>query len=401
MIIIRDYSFLRSLKYSYLIALLLGLFSMSANAHEIEVGAEQTGMYLPLLYGKNVAIVANQTSMVGDEHLVDLVKSKGINIQKVFSPEHGFRGKSSAGETIKDGKDLATGLPIVSLYGKNKKPTSEQLQGIDVVVFDIQDVGARFYTYISTMTYVMEACAENNIEMIILDRPNPNGHYVDGPILDPKFKSFVGMHPIPVVHGMTIGEYAQMVNGEGWLANGVKCNINIIKCKKYTHKTRYSLLVNPSPNLPNDVAIALYPSLCFFEGTSVSIGRGTDKPFQVVGAPFFEKTNYSFVPKENEGAKNPKYEGETCNGYDLSEIGKLYASDTYGLNIFWLIDAYNNASNKSDFFTSYFNLLAGTDKLQKQVKQGLTEKEIKQSWESGLLKFKQIRRKYLLYKDFE
>lgn len=400
MIIVRDYSFLRSLKYSYLIALLLGLFAISANAQDIEVGAEQTGKYLPLLYGKNVAIVANQTSMIGNQHLVDFVKSKGVTIQKVFSPEHGFRGKSSAGETIKDGKDLTTSLPIVSLYGKNKKPTKEQLQDVDVVVFDIQDVGARFYTYISTMTYVMEACAENGVEMIILDRPNPNGHYVDGPILQPKFKSFVGMHPIPVVHGMTIGEYAQMVNGEGWLANGVKCNINIIKCKGYTHNTRYSLPVKPSPNLPNDAAIALYPSLCFFEGTTVSIGRGTDKPFQVVGAPFFAKTNYSFVPKENEGAKNPKYEGETCNGFDLSQIGKVYASETVGLNIFWLLDAYSKAPNKSNFFTSYFKLLAGTDELQKQVEQGFTEEEIRKSWQVGLVKFKEIRSKYLLYKDF-
>lgn len=375
----------------------------------IKTGADQTSKYLPLLKNKNIAIVANQTSalqvlqraevspnVMGSElvthHLVDyLYNYNDINVQKVFAPEHGFRGKADAGEAIADGKDIKTGIPIISLYGKNKKPSQEQLNGIDLVVFDIQDVGARFYTYISTLHYVMEACAEAGIPVIVLDRPNPNGHYIDGPVLEPEHKSFVGMHPVPVVYGMTIGEYGQMINGENWLANGIQCDLNVIPLENYTHKSPYSLPIKPSPNLPNDTSINLYPSLCFFEGTNVSAGRGTDKQFQIYGSPFLEKTGFSFTPQANEGAKYPKYKGEICFGEDLSSYEHLYS-----LNLSWLIKAYKR-SPKKDFFNAFFTKLAGTQKLQQQIEQELSEEEIKASWKEGLDNFKKVREKYLLY----
>lgn len=367
----------------------------------IEVGAEQTVMYLHQLTGKKVGIVANHTSMIKNTHLVDSLLTLKVNVVKVFSPEHGFRGDADAGEKVTSNIDKKTGLPIVSLYGKNKKPTAEQLKDLDVVIFDIQDVGARFYTYISTMSYVMEACAESNKELIILDRPNPNGHFVDGPILEEKFKSFVGMHPVPLVHGMTIGEYAQLVNGEGWLANKVKCKISIVKVKNYDHNYAYKLPIKPSPNLPNMSSVYLYPSLCLFEGTPISVGRGTELPFQVLGHPKIKSDRYSFTPKSVAGAKSPKLEGELCHGYNLSFFGEEYMKGKGGLNLFWLIDIYTNFPTKEGFFTEMFNLLAGTDKLQQQIKDGKTEQQIINSWQPGLKEFKQIRKKYLLYKDFE
>lgn len=375
----------------------------------IKTGADRTDQYLPLLKNKNIAIVANQTSVLQvlqraevspnvmgskqvTHHLVDYLHNyEGINVQKVFAPEHGFRGKADAGEAIADGKDVKTGIPIISLYGKNKKPSPEQLKGIDVVVFDIQDVGARFYTYISTLHYVMEACAEANIPVILLDRPNPNGHYIDGPVLEPEHKSFVGMHPVPIVYGMTIGEYGQMINGEQWLANDLKCDLTIIPLENYTHQSTYSLPVKPSPNLPNDVSINLYPSLCFFEGTNVSAGRGTNKQFQVYGSPFLEKSDFSFTPQPNEGAKHPKHKEKMCFGEDLSASERLA-----NLNLSWLLKAYQQ-SPKKDFFNSFFIKLAGTKKLQQQIEQGLSEKEIKASWQQGLNDFKKIREQYLIY----
>jgi uncharacterized protein YbbC (DUF1343 family) len=372
----------------------------------IIVGANQTETYLPLLKGKRVGVVANQTSVIFKNdgrqktndgnytHLVDSLLALRVDIKKVFAPEHGFRGTADAGEVVKDGIDTKTGLSIVSLYGSNKKPSAEQLKGLDIVVFDIQDVGARFYTYISSLHYVMEACAENNIPVLILDRPNPNGHYIDGPILEKEHKSFVGMHPIPVVHGMTIGEYAQMTNGEKWLEKGIQCNLKVIPIKNYKHSLNYSLPIKPSPNLPNYKAINLYPSLCFFEGTNVNAGRGTEMQFQVFGSPFLNPLTYQFkyTPKPNEGAKHPKHENKLCYGKDLTKSKNLDA-----INLEWLISAYNNTKNKNEFFNDFFTKLAGTKKLQEQIEKGFTEAQIKATWQEDLEAFKKIRAKYLIY----
>ena len=362
----------------------------------IVVGANRLNSYLPLLKNKRIGIVANQTSVIFKDanytHIVDSLVSLNINIQKVFAPEHGFRGKADAGELIKNGKDAKTGIDIISIYGKNKKPSAGQLQGLDIVVFDIQDVGARFYTYISSLHYVMEACAENNIPMLILDRPNPNGHYIDGPVLEPAHKSFVGMHPIPVVHGMTIGEYAQMINGEKWLNNGIQCNITIIKCENYSKQTQYSLPIKPSPNLPNDQAINLYPSLCFFEGTTISAGRGTEMQFQIFGAPHLPITDFSFIPKPNEGAKYPKHENKICYGDDLRKTKRLDV-----VNLKWLLKAYNSSSKKETFFNNFFTKLAGTTKLQQQIISGISHQEIRDSWLEGLHSYEEIRKPYFLY----
>src|SRR5690554_679241 len=363
---------------------------------QILMGADQFDVYSKYLEGKNVAVVANQTSFLQNEnqHLVDFLISKDIEITKVFAPEHGFRGTADAGEHVKDGIDSKTGIPLISLYGNNKKPTQEQLKNVDIVIFDIQDVGARFYTYISTLHYVMEAGAEAGIPVMVLDRPNPNGHYIDGPILEMKHQSFVGMHPIPVVHGMTIGEYAQMINGEGWLKNKMKCDLVLIEMKNYDHKKPYSLPIKPSPNLPNDQSINLYPSLCFFEGTFVNAGRGTDMQFQVFGAPSLPAAQFPFTytPQSNEGAKDPKFKGQLCYGKDLRQHPPLDK-----LNLEWIIEVYEADGRKSNFFTSFFTLLAGTEQLQQQIEQGLSASEIRDSWKDGLDGFRQIRAKYLLY----
>jgi uncharacterized protein YbbC (DUF1343 family) len=370
---------------------------------EIVTGAEQFSRYAPLLKNKKVAVVANQTSFLQNEkqHLVDFLLAKKIAVKRVFAPEHGFRGTADAGELVKDGVDSKTGVPLISLYGNNKKPSQEQLKGIDVLVFDIQDVGARFYTYISTLHYVMEACAEAGIAVIVLDRPNPNGHYIDGPILEKEYQSFVGMHPVPIVHGMTIGEYAKMVNGEGWLKDKAKCDLIVIDMQNYTHQTAYSLPIKPSPNLPNDQAINLYPSLCFFEGTFINAGRGTDMQFQVFGAPSLPASKYTFefTPKSNEGAKEPKFKNQLCHGMDLRKEPRLNK-----INLEWLIDAYNANGNlpagkagKKDFFNSFFVKLAGTEKLQQQIEQGLSAEEIRETWKEGLAGFMKIREQYLLY----
>ena len=369
-----------------LFSLLLSVLSYS----QIKVAAKRTNIYIPLLKQQKIAVVGNQSSRIKDIHLVDSLLTLGIDVVKVFSPEHGFRGTADAGVKIEDGIDVKTGIPIVSLYGKNKKPYAEQLAGIDILLFDIQDVGARFYTYISTLHYIMEAAAENNIKVIVLDRPNPNGHYIDGPIREKGFESFVGMHPIPIVHGMTIGEYAQMINGENWIST--KCDLKVIKMKNYTHNMSYDLPIKPSPNLPNARSVNLYPSLCLFEGTTVSIGRGTDYPFQQFGAPYLE-SNYSFTPKSGEGSKSPKHENKECFGTDL-RFQDNYLTE---INLNWLIEAYNNCPDKEKFFNNFFDKLAGTDKLKKQIITGKTAKEIKVSWKEGIKEFKEIRKSYLLY----
>lgn len=391
-----------SLKSLILIAALFTFSPSFAQLDSLKVGAEQTELYLPLLSHKKIAVVANHSSMIGGIHLVDSLLNAKIKIKKIFCPEHGFRGEADAGETIKNQIDKKTGLEIVSLYGNHKKPTKKDLKGLDIVLFDMQDVGVRFYTYISTMHYVMEACAEQGVKVIILDRPNPNGFYVDGPILDTAYRSFVGMHPVPLVHGMTIGEYAQMVNGEKWLKKGVQCGLQIIPCKEYEHKLIYQLPIRPSPNLPNQTAVLLYPSLGFFEGTCISVGRGTDYPFQIFGHPALPKTGYSYTPVEKIGAsKNPPFKDQECNGFDLREYSLKYFHDNPNINLEWLIFAYKMFPDKQSFFNRYFVNLSGTPELKKQIEQGLDAETISKSWINPLNEFKKTRKKYLLYPDFE
>lgn len=372
--------------------------SGSGSSSEItEIGAQQFDRYLPLLKNKKVGLIVNHTSTIGSTHLVDTLLSLNIQVKKIFAPEHGFRGKVEAGEIVSNETDAKTGLPILSLYGSNKKPTRQQLSGLDILVFDIQDVGVRFYTYISTMHYAMEACAENNLELVILDRPNPNGYYIDGPVLEPGQRSFVGMHPIPVVHGLTIAELAQMINGEKWLDSGKVCKLHLIPNKNYTHNDRYSLPVNPSPNLPNDVAIQLYPSLGLFEGTSMSMGRGTEFPFQVVGAPDKVYGSFTFTPRTIPGvAKNPPHENKLCYGVDLRKTGK-----DQKFTIQHVIDFYKKSPDKTKYFNSFFSKLAGNTLLRQQIEKGMTETEIKATWVKGLDDYKAKRKKYLLYPDFK
>ena len=378
--------------------------SHSRGQEGIRTGAERTELYLPMLQGKRLGVVANQTSVIGRIHLVDSLISIGgekAMIRKVFCPEHGFRGEAEAGGIIVDGVDTRTGLPVVSLYGKNRKPPAEVLEDLDVIVFDIQDVGARFYTYISTLFYVMQACAEHGKQLILLDRPNPNGFYVDGPMLDTSHRSFVGLHEVPVVYGMTIGEYGQMINGEGWLGNGLVCDMEVITCLHYDHSMLYVLPVSPSPNLPNMNSIYLYPSTCFFEGTVLSEGRGTASPFEVFGHPALENVTFSFVPESIPGkSENPKWKGETCLGMDLRYLRDSKERDRQ-INLGWLMFAYENFPDKDGFFTAYFDKLAGSAKLRQQIMLGLSAEEIRSSWSEDLAAFKKIRKKYLLYPDFE
>ncbi|MFH4965140.1 DUF1343 domain-containing protein [Gaetbulibacter sp. M235] len=364
------------------------------------VGANQTDAYLPFLKGKRVGIVANQTSVIFKSkneytHLVDSLLALKVDIKTVFAPEHGFRGIADAGEHVNDSVDAKTGIPILSLHGDNRKPKPEQLKNIDVMIFDIQDVGVRFYTYISSLHYVMEACAEAKIPLLVLDRPNPNGQYVDGPTLEVENKSFLGMHPIPLVHGMTIAEYAQMINGEKWLKNGIQCDLKIIPVKNYTHQTEYSLPIKPSPNLPNDQAINLYPSMGLFEGTNINAGRGTEFQFQRYGAPFLNKDvlNFSYTPIESPGAKDPKHKDKLCYGEDLSKEPHIKS-----VSVKWVIKAYENANDKSLVFNQKnFTKHAGTSKLQQQIEAGLSETDIKATWKEGIEAFKKTRANYLIY----
>lgn len=378
-------------KINHLFLCLLCFLQWSCAQGTFQVGAERTAIYFPLLEGKSIAVVGNQSSLIASTHLVDSLLKSNLDVVKVFSPEHGFRGTADAGAYIDNGVDERTGLSIVSLYGSNKKPKAEQLEGIDVLLFDIQDVGARFYTYISTLHYVMEAAAEHNISVMVLDRPNPNGHYVDGPVLDTAFRSFVGMHPIPIVHGMTIGEYAQMINGEKWLKEGVECDLNVIPMTAYERYKPYDLPVKPSPNLPNAQAVNLYSSLCLFEGTTVSVGRGTPIPFQHYGAPYL-KSDYFFTPKSGEGAKYPKHEGQKCFGIDLSKHKKLEQID-----LSFLMNAYEQAEDKSTFFNAFFDKLAGGNSLRLSILEGKSEEEIRKAWSYELKAFKKMRNAYLIY----
>ncbi len=371
------------------------LESGKKSGKEIVTGADNFKAYLPLLKNKKVGIVTNQTGILTNKkHLVDFLVEKKIKIKTIFAPEHGFRGTADAGEHVSDDIDQKTGLPIVSLYGKNQKPKPEQLEGIDIMVFDLQDVGTRLYTYVSTMHRIMEACAENNIPLIVLDRPNPNIAIVDGPVLDIAFKSGIGMHPTPLLHGMTFGEHAKMINGEKWLKDGIQCKLTVIPCLNYDRSKSYSLPVRPSPNLPNDQSINLYVSLCLFEGTNVSMGRGTEKQFQIYGSPYLPKSNFTFTPKPNFGDKDPLYNGIECNGEDLSAIPRINR-----LEIKWLIKAYQTTADKSKFFDKRkFSIRAGNEKLQQQIEAGLSEEEIRNSWKEDLENFKKMRQQYLIYK---
>jgi uncharacterized protein YbbC (DUF1343 family) len=373
----------------------------STVAKKIIPGADQTELYFNYLKGKNIGMVINQTSVIGNSRMVsvDSLLKRGIAVKKIFGPEHGFRGNASAGAVVNDSVDPATGLPAISLYGKHYKPTVADLTGLNLMIFDIQDVGARFYTYISTLHYVMEACAENNIELLILDRPNPNGYSVDGPVLDTAYKSFVGMHPIPITHGMTIGEYAQMINGEGWLQNKIQCKLKIIKVANYKHSSAYVLPVNPSPNLNSNQSILLYPSVCLFEGTTLSLGRGTMFPFQVVGHPALKgKYAYNFKPVSIAGmSEEPPQKNQVCYGINLKNYNTQNITTTGKINLAWLIQLYKAFPDKPRFFNAYFTKLAGNETLRKQIEAGKTEQQIRKSWEPALTRFKQTRLKYLLY----
>lgn len=375
--------------------------SLAAPKEGPRPAAERTQLYAPSLRGKSVALVVNHTSMVGGRHLADTLLALGVGVKCLFAPEHGIRGTAGAGEKLRDGRDPATGLPVFSLYGKNKKPTAEQLAGVDLVVLDIQDVGVRFYTYISTLTYTMEACAELEIPLWVLDRPNPNGHYVDGPVLRPECRSFVGMHPVPIVYGLTIGEYARMVNGEGWLEGGRRCSLEVVPCAGYTHETPYSPPVPPSPNLPDLRSIYLYPSICLFEGTEVSEGRGTDKPFQCFGHPDFPpgRGTVAFVPSSRPAAKDPKWRDRTCIGFDLSGEDPGKWREKRKLDLSHLLAFYRGLPDKAEFFRKdgFFDLLAGNRLLARQIADGLDEESIRKTWEDDLAAYRAIRKKYLIY----
>jgi uncharacterized protein YbbC (DUF1343 family) len=418
----REISGMKKLKYCC-IAVLLNCYwaaAQSANNNTVITGAERMAVYLPMLKGKAIAVFANQTSMVNGTHLVDTLISSGINVVKIFGPEHGFRGTADAGEHVGDAKDKKTGIPVISLYGNHKKPTPEDFKGVDVLVFDIQDVGVRFYTYISSLQYYLEAALENHKPLLILDRPNPNGFYVDGPVLDMKFSSFIGMQPIPVVYGMTIGEYALFLAGENLLsekANAINAynittdptvdtpfHVQVIKCKNYDHNTKYGLPVMPSPNLKTMQGIYVYPSTCFFEGTVFSEGRGTDNPFQVFGHPSLPKNLYSFMPKPNAGAKSSKCFYEQCYGWYISGSNEEVLKTLDGkIQLKYLLEAYKLFPGKDSFFlkNNFINKLAGNDVLMQQIKDGKTEKDIRKSWKPEIDVFKAKRKKYLLYKDFE
>ncbi|MBS0026917.1 DUF1343 domain-containing protein [Chitinophaga sp. 2R12] len=382
-----------------IVVLLAGCFleTSAQYADHVLPGATQTARYLPLLKNKRVALMVNQTATIDKTHLVDSLLKLHIKIQKIFSPEHGFRGNAGHGEKVANSIDSATGIPIVSLYGQHRKATAADLKDVDILIFDIQDVGTRFFTYISSLQELMEAAAENKKTLVILDRPNPNGDYVDGPILDTAYRSFIGMQPIPIVHGMTVGEYARMLNGEHWLSKGVQCNIKVIPCENYSHQTFYRVPIKPSPNLPNMAAINLYASICFFEGTALSLGRGTDKPFQVYGSPLFPKQGFSFTPRASAINPSPVLKDQLCYGYDLSNVPETVPHKGRKIELKWLLDAYRTFPDKEKFFIPFFSKVAGNTQLQQQIVKGVSEADIRKSWEPGLAKFKVIRAKYLLY----
>lgn len=389
-----------------LTAVVFFAFTVSAGCQtpryrDVVTGAERIDQYLPVLENKRVGIVANHTSIVGDTHLVDSLLSLGVNVKKIFVPEHGFRGTADAGERISTSFDESTGLPLISLYGERRKPEAVDLEDLDIVIYDIQDVGARFYTYISTMHYVMEACAENGVSFLVLDRPNPNGYFVDGPVLDMEYRSFVGMHPVPVVHGMTVAEYARMVNGEGWLDGGIEADLHWVLCEGYDHLTLYRLPVRPSPNLQTQLSVYLYPSLCLFEGTILNVGRGTEFPFMVFGHPELRNATFQYTPESTEGATNPLHKGELCNGVDLRHFEERFVIDRRELYMEWLLFAYRNMPRELEFFTPYFTRLIGNREVQSMIERGMGVSAIMRSWQNEVAEFKKIRKKYLLYPDFE
>lgn len=393
------YSNIKTLSYILFLQVLFISCKANVASNEIIVGAKQPQNYLHDLEGKKVALMVNHSSMVDTVHLVDFLLSKGVNVVKIFAVEHGFRGNVAYGEYLSNEIDPSTGIPIISLYGEKKKANTTDMCNIDLAIFDIQDVGCRFYTYISSMHYLMESCAENNVPLLVLDRPNPNGNYIDGPVLQPKFRSFVGMHPIPVVHGCTVGELAKMINGEGWLSNNLRCDLSIVPVMNYSHKTKYELPVKPSPNLPNYISVRLYPSLCFFEACNVSIGRGTDYPFQVIGYPGCPINEIAFIPKAIEGvSSSPLFLNKMCTGVDLRNLVELPA-----FTLSFLLDFFSQFNCPDKFWKNerWMNLLAGNDLLLTQINNGLTEKQIKDSWQTDLTKYKATRKKYLLYIDFE
>jgi len=375
--------------------------SLICQQKEMLTGAERTSYYLTILKGKNIGLVVNQTSIIGKVHLVDSLIHLGLNVKKIFAPEHGFRGNADAGEKISDSKDVKTGVPIISIYGSKKAPEKADLEGIDILIFDIQDVGTRFYTYISTLHYVMRSCADNNVPLIVFDRPNPNGHFIDGPMLDLAYQSFVGMHPIPVVHGMTIGEYAQMINGENWLGDKIRTNLQVVSCLNYKHSDIYNLPIPPSPNLPNMRSIYLYPSICYFEGTQISLGRGTNKQFQVLGAPNLNAGDFTFTPEPKPGAMNPPQLGKLCRGLDLSVLNELQIKAKKTIDLSYLIQIYRDYPDKESFFLPglFFDKLAGSSKLREMIQSGYSEQQIKDTWQPGLNQFKKVRKKYLIYED--
>ncbi len=386
------------MKYLFSIALTLFFFNVNGKENNpLQTGASRTDLYLPSIMDKRIAVVANHTSLIGTTHLVDSLIRLKVNVKCIFAPEHGFRGQAGAGEKVKTGKDSITGITVISLYGKHLKPTKEDLKGIETVVFDIQDVGVRFYTYISTLQYVMEACAENNIPLIVLDRPNPNGYKVDGPVLDKKYSSFIGMQQIPVMYGMTIGEYAKMLNGEKWLKSK-PCNLKVIPIANYTHDTEYDLPVAPSPNLKNMDAIYLYPSLCFFEGTKVSVGRGTEFPFQVIGFPGMKFAPFQFTPVTIPGVvTNPPYRDTLCAGLNLSGAGTKIREEEIGIKLLWLRECFSTYPDTAKFFTPFFEKLSGTSELRMDIRQRKSEAQIKAGWKKSIDAFLIIRKKYLLY----
>lgn len=394
-------------RYSNNIIILLVAFlwlirsSEKLQGQQVQTGASQTSLYFPLIKSKKIGLVANHTSTLGSVHLADTLLNTGHNIQKIFAPEHGFRGISDAGTEISDSIDLKTGIPIVSLYGAKKKPTAHDLEGIEVMIYDIQDVGVRFFTYISTLHFIMEACAENNVLLVILDRPNPLGFYTDGPVLDLKYQSFVGMHPIPVVYGMTTGELALMINGEKWLKNKTSCKLKVIPCKNYNHNSRYQLPVHPSPNLNSMEAIYLYPSLCFFEGTVMSVGRGTEFPFRVIGSPNYPVKDFSFTPVSSPSNKKPLYQNVRCYGLDLRKFTVGQLEKQCNIQLEWIMEVYQNVPEKKGFFNSYFNTLSGNHQLMEQIKNQMPVNEIRASWQKDLNAFRVIRKKYLIYKDYD
>lgn len=390
--------------FLFLLAFIFGLYD-TTNAQQINknvlkaedaiVGASRMVLYLNKLKEKNIGVIGNQTSIFNNTHLIDTLLSEGVNVVKIFTPEHGFRGTADEGALINNSIDEKTQLPIISLYGNNKKPNESQLKDIDILIFDLQDVGTRFYTYISTMTYIMEAAAENNIPLIVLDRPNPNGFYVDGPVLEPENKSFVGLHQVPIVYGLTIGEYALMVNGEYWLSDSLQCDLTVIPMGNYKRNAIYELPVKPSPNLPNWESVYLYPSLCFFEGTIVSVGRGTEFPFQVYGHPKMND-EFVFTPRQAEGRRAPMLCDEECHGEYLTDYAHNYRRNTNQIKLDWIINAYNQLKGEK-FFNNFFVKLSGTKELQQQIEQGMTESEIRATWQDDLDNYKKIREKYLMY----